>query len=309
MRVSLLLVSKRWLRIMKSGSKKNSSGGVSFGGSSNTSGGASSSATSGPSFNRNQRAQVFVNTMEICAPNGPFGCLPPPEPSELYSHSDQKFSDIDRLRETAARERNYATNVQVVNEDVLVTAKNLRDNGAADILLLNLASFMHLGGGARTGAMAQEEELTRRSNYFLSEQSSMPFYPMRPMQCIYTNQVSVIKDKFYQQLSDPFPVSMLAVAAVRNPKLTDNKLSKRDYDITCGSIENIFKVALLKGHSTLLLGALGCGAYHNPPEEIVKIYNIYLQKYNHCFQTILFAVLSTKDDNFRVFDEGIIRLS
>jgi hypothetical protein len=94
---------------MKSGSKKNSSGGVSFGGSSNTSGGASSSATSGPSFNRNQRAQVFVNTMEICAPNGPFGCLPPPEPSELYSHSDQKFSDIDRLRETAARERNSAT--------------------------------------------------------------------------------------------------------------------------------------------------------------------------------------------------------
>ena len=58
-----------------------------------------------------------------------------------------------------------------------------------------------------------------------------------------------------------------------------------------------------------ILGALGCGAFHNPPEEIVKIFNIYLEKYNGCFKTIVFAVLSRSDNNFDIFNANIKRFN
>jgi uncharacterized protein (TIGR02452 family) len=160
-----------------------------------------------------------------------------------------------------------------------------------------------MGGGAKTGAMAQEEELFRRSNYFLAD--SEPFYPLKRMECVYTPDVMVIKDRNYEELSAPFQVSMLAVAAIKNPVCKDGRFTLADERVTAESIENIFRVALLKGHSRLVLGALGCGAYNNPPQLIARLFNISLQKYSGCFKTVAFAVLSSTDGNFETFNEII----
>jgi len=84
-----------------------------------------------------------------------------------------------------------------------------------------------------------------------------------------------------------------------------------DYQVTCNVIDNIFKVSYVKKHDVLILGALGCGAYSNPTREIAQIFKLYLDKYNGCFKTIIFAVLSKDDgsynNNYNIFCEELLK--
>mgnify|MGYP003348119148 CR=1 FL=1 len=61
------------------------------------------------------------------------------------------------------------------------------------------------------------------------------------------------------------------------------------------------KFALYNKNTNLVLGALGCGVFCNPPEDIVEIYNYCLQKYDGYFENIVFSVLSVNNDNYKIF--------
>lgn len=246
---------------------------------------------------KNERVYIWEDTQQKCL-------------AGIYKNlkigKSEKFSKDDKQFDNLALEKKYCMEVKVFNEDVLIVAEILKDLGENNMLVLNLASHTTFGGGVKRGAQAQEEELFRRTNYFTTNVNG--FYPLKKMEAVYTPNVTVIKDNNYKDLKKPFEVNMLAVAGIQNPQLeNDNTLNTWDYHVTCNAIENIFKISLLKGHDTLILGALGCGAFHNPPEEIVKIFNIYLEKYNGCFKTIVFAVLSRSDENFNIFNTNIKR--
>ena len=91
---------------------------------------------------------------------------------------------------------------------------------------------------------------------------------------------------------------MIAVAALRNPQLTSNqKFYTNDREITFQKIEGIFKFAIIHGYKILILCALGCGAYHNPPQEIIDIFNECILLYDKKFKKIIFSVYSTRDNN------------
>ena len=125
--------------------------------------------------------------------------------------------------------------------------------------------------------MSQEEELSRCSDYMShsNNNSYNPLYPMRHNEIIFTPNIKVIKDEHYNKLKlhEIKEFDMLAVAAIRNPRLIDSKLSTYDRNITFTKIEAIFKFAIINNYEVLILGALGCGAYHNPPEDIIDIFN------------------------------------
>lgn len=240
--------------------------------------------------NRNERAKIFENTVKICTA-GRFKDLFPDE-SNHYKNNDNRFNSVKI-------EKKFNTKIEVINHDVLVVAEALHTSGEDHILVLNLASYQHFLGGVESGAMAQEEELGRRTNYF---KAGDKHYPFNKMEGIYTSNVTIIKNSNYCVIENPFNVSMLAVAGIKNPKLVNNKLTGADYNTTHKTIDNMFKIALLNNHSVLVLGALGCGAYGNPAEEIIKIYNDCLKKYDGCFKRIIFAVLSKNDNNFDMFN-------
>ena len=220
--------------------------------------------------------------------------------SEKFSYSDERTSNL-------TYDKKYETVIKVVNQDVLAVTDilyNLRDE--KNIMVLNLASYFKSGGGVRNGAMAQEEELFRRTNYHMVTDETL--YPIQKGDVIYTKNVYVVKDDKYEDIEKPFKVAMLAACAVKNPHLTnDYKYNKNDYITMNNVIHNIFKTAYYNKHETLVLGALGCGAYYNPPEEVVKIFNKYLEKFNGCFRTIIFAVYSKDNVNYDVFFNNIIR--
>jgi uncharacterized protein (TIGR02452 family) len=204
----------------------------------------------------------------------------------------------------------YSTTIiDVVPVDTLTCCQELMSQGS--VMGLNMASNRRAGGGVNTGQFTQEENCFRRSNYFqaLVAPSGHKFYPLPENATIYSPKVTVIKDKYYQLLSTPFDVAMLACAALRNPPLqSDGKYAKSsDHEMMKVKIQQIFQVGYNHGHEILVLGSLGCGAYGNNPREVATLFNEVVKDYQGCFKMIVFAVLSHKDNNFKIFNEMITR--
>lgn len=196
--------------------------------------------------------------------------------------------------------------IVVKNMDTLVLTEELVAQGHYP-LVLNLASSFKPGGGFLSGAMAQEEELFRRTNYymFLNSDNQRLFYPLSPNEVILTNRVMIIKDQNYTPLGDKsFMADFLAVAAPKNPGLNANGSysDKEIYQAFRERIESIFQLAILNGNKYLVLGSLGCGAYRNPPEVVVKIFEKMIKKYSTNFDGIYFGVLSWgNNQNYNIF--------
>lgn len=236
------------------------------------------------------RRKVYKDTVEKCT-NGKFKDLP-------FTKSILYENDLPEPYITGDNK----PIIKVVNQDVLLTAIEMKEN----VLILNLASWKYRGGGAETGAMAQEEELFRRSNYFKSFDDKN--YHMKVGESFYTDVVTIIKDNMYKDLLNPFIVSMIAMSALQNPTLTaEGNLTEEDYSKTEMIIGNIFKVAIQNGKRNIILGAIGCGVYGNPSHDIINIFNEKIRIYGSMFDNIVFSVLSSgNNENFDIFNRFII---
>lgn len=144
--------------------------------------------------------------------------------------------------------------IKIINDDTLNVAEMAVQENQRP-LVLNMASKFKPGGGVRNGKMAQEEEIFRRTNAFMTH--SEEHYPLGHYDVIYSPKVWVIKDDRYEYLRDEFDVGMVAVHAIKNPKLKSGRYSQEDYELTCLKIESIFMIGLKNQYKDLLLGALG----------------------------------------------------
>lgn len=241
---------------------------------------------------------VYEDTIKLCHNNS--------SPKEFLEKLLSDVLDTADLSTIIMTPKYAVMHVVVENEDVLYIAHKYQHEG--NLMILNLASDKTPGGGVKKGSMAQEEEIFRRTNYFLHMSYSL--YPIKATNVIYTAKVCVMKDKSYGQLVKPFVISSLAACAVRNPYIDEKGFyTKNDYTTMMDTIDNIFRSAYLKNHDILVLGALGCGAFHNPPKAVIGIFNRYLKKYWGCFKKIIFAVYSKNkyDNNYTLFNNKIIR--
>ncbi|KAH3948024.1 hypothetical protein HBI24_204150 [Parastagonospora nodorum] len=150
------------------------------------------------------------------------------------------------------------------------------------VAVLNLASERSAGGGWQNGALAQEEALCYRSSLYLSLHKS--YYPLPSLSAIYSPSVLIIRDAMSRghSLLTPaeqpanLPVtSVISVAALRYPALTDDKKSFKNEGQraeTKRKIRLTLRVAALGGHTKLVMGALGCGVFGNPPKEVADCF-------------------------------------
>lgn len=220
-----------------------------------------------------------------------------------YSYFEHEFAGNNILSLTTPNSN--PAKIIVANMDSFDLARQMED-GTGRIMVLNLASNFKSGGGVENGSQAQEEDLYRKSNYF--QANSPRFYPLKMDEVVYSPLVHVIKDSSYNLLPQPYLVSCLAVAAIRHPKLkilsdeSETYSNVFDTKIMQNKIDMIFKVAIKHGHKQLVLGALGCGAFRNPAEEVALMFKKSIAKYSNYFTTIGFAVLSgPKNPNFQIF--------
>lgn len=263
------------------------------------------------------RFKIFVDTVAIAAKgkyvnsNGAIVTLKKNNENglsiddcELYNKdltSSISFSTIPRFSKCEIR---------VENNDTLLVAKELIDN-LFNPAVLNMASFIRPGGGVLKGSSAQEENLFRRTNLSESlfrfqkdyaQQYNLPVsakqYPLDLRYGgIYSPAISVFRGTEkdgYPLLNTPFMVDVISVAAIKNPILIDDgKLSERDREITRNKIRTILNIAIYWGNDSLVLGALGCGAYGTPPYEMASLFKEVLNEdnYQNRFRTIVFAII------------------
>jgi uncharacterized protein (TIGR02452 family) len=164
--------------------------------------------------------------------------------------------------------------------------------------ILNMASCYKPGGGVESGCSAQEEVLFRRSNYVLTLHKK--FYPI-DNKIIYSPLITFFKDSNYN-IVDKFSCSAIACSSIKNPFLVNNKYLEKDKKIIDEKINKIFCVAIENKIEILILSAFGCGAYHNPPEEVAEIMYKYSNKYSGYFKRIYIAIIDNKyTNNYNIF--------
>lgn len=205
------------------------------------------------------------------------------------------------------------TEISVVNVDCLQAAKYLLDHKYRPAVL-NMANAFHPGGGVEGGSGAQEENLCRRSNLY---RSIFPYgsegaryglsnpnqhYPLDSEGGgVYSPQVWVFKegeDKRYAYLDTPYVISVITVAGVNRPALdADGKFLPQVADTVRHRIRTILRLGLKHGNDALVLGALGCGAFCNPPEQVALLFKELLLEPEFCnkYRRILFAIIDDKN--------------
>ncbi|KAL9604480.1 MAG: hypothetical protein Q9219_000445 [cf. Caloplaca sp. 3 TL-2023] len=226
------------------------------------------------------------------------------------------------------------TSVRVINIDTLDAAIRLSSSTTSTVsssphppvLVLNMANAKHAGGGWLKGAMAQEEALCYRTS--LSFTLKRRFYPVPDRAVVYSPRVVVIRESLargHRLLDLTCPenlpvVSVVSVAAVRDPsierRLLDGEEMYRnddDRNLMRSKIRMALRVAANRGHRKLVLGALGCGAFGNPKDEIVRLWKEALTGAEFSggwWEDVIFAVLDDgrgKDSNgnYGVFWRGL----
>jgi len=216
----------------------------------------------------------------------------------------------------ASNEPVSKTPVRVVNLDSFDCAEQLLKEGKQDIVVLNMASDTTPGGGYFSGATAQEEALCRRSTLHITIRRQRNFHPIPPTGGIYTPSVLVIRksdDEDCQRLpeSERWWTSVISVAAIRRPPVTsegDDFADDADRNGTRERIKTILRIAAKEKRKNVVLAALGCGAFKNPPEAVARLFKELFEdeggEFKGRFEGIWFAVIERGGSkNFNVFHQ------
>jgi uncharacterized protein (TIGR02452 family) len=113
---------------------------------------------------RELRAEIFQNTIELVQNGGYYADgIFINIPNTLLDNKSEYFDAPGKLEDDSSHQTKYS----VINADCLKTAEILSKAGL-NPCVLNLASRHNPGGGVINGAGAQEENIFRRTNLFLS---------------------------------------------------------------------------------------------------------------------------------------------
>jgi uncharacterized protein (TIGR02452 family) len=268
-----------------------------------------------PASKRLMRCMVQIGTIDACLRGKYF--LPEGEGVNLNKKEMEKISKSTRMytadNKFKAAPQYDNTVVRVVRGDCLEAALHLKTITIKGKLLnpatLIMASASLPGGGYRSGAGAQEENLHRRTNLFQCLEDPYEMtpnrswgYPLPEFGGIYVSDAYVLRGsepRGYPFLEAPQRMSFIAVAAYKSPPTeTVNekyKLSKKIAQHTKKKIQTILNIALDNNHDSIVLGAFGCGAYANPPEHMAELFKEVIQTdFRNCFKAVIFAILDTQ---------------
>ncbi len=210
------------------------------------------------------------------------------------------------------------TEVKVFKMDTIHLTRKLQEEGYRPVAL-NFANKNRVGGGVTRGAMAQEEELFRRSTYCFGlnvkynaklHKQLNGEYLIPEFGAIYTPHVEILRETESEgyRFIKPFEVDFIAAAGYN--------LSAGAYDAPASpenyfkgikkKIKNILRLAVKTDHDAVVLGALGCGAFKNDPRIVATAFKDVLGKkeFQGQFKMVAFGILDGENDNkFRTFQE------
>ena len=242
-----------------------------------------------------------------------------PNDSDMMRHTVFYDTEIPLAEKAYCGEQ---TIVEVRDIDCLYAGVELKEQGY-NPAVLNMASRRNPGGGAATGAGAQEETLFRRTNLFRSLYQFASYaeqygikrshhqYPLdRNFGGVYTPDAIYFKEneqKGYALLDKPVSLSFITVAGMNRPDLTaDGMIADYHVEPIKNKIRTIFRMGLVHGHDSLVLGALGCGTFRNPPRHVARLFHEVLDEpeFKDKYRLMVFAILDDHNAHQKHNPEG-----
>jgi uncharacterized protein (TIGR02452 family) len=260
------------------------------------------------------RAEIFQGTV-ACVQAGRYGLQAAASESEVLIPNTllegrTEFFDVPEALPPQSHAR--VTQFSVIGADCLEVAETLKKSGL-NPCVLNLSNRQNPGGGVLHGAGAQEENLFRRSNLFLSLYPFASYaaqyglakheksYPLdRNTGGIYSGSVTVFRgseQNGYRLLRHPFQVAFVSVAAMNRPELVAEADEWRVVETLIEpirrKIRTILRLAGKYQHNALVLSAFGCGAFRNPPRHIAELFReVFAEpEFQNYFELVVFAIL------------------
>lgn len=254
-----------------------------------------------------ERAAIFQETLEACHHGYEYEGAHVTVHNALMLQHTGSYQKIGPLPELHV----YQTLFSVINDDTFNVLLSLRRSGFNPVGI-NMANLYYPGGGVESGCPAQEEALCRRSNHILGLKTQS--YPISESGGIYCPHVQVFRNDelhLYTFMEEPLEVALVAVAAY---DLRPHSSERAALNLPCSGpinaevlndnepymngmktkIRNMLRIMSLKGHLYLVLGALGCGAFNNPPEVVSKLFlEIFREpEFQGRFERVDFAILN-----------------
>ncbi len=203
----------------------------------------------------------------------------------MLLHRDHMWKDIKQRYANLPQKTTKYTNLPSISKThngvISVHNDDTLDfpiiNNVENPLILIFADDINPGGCIESGNGMQEESLFRRTGLF--RYMSRNFYPLKDNETLYCENVPVIRmSEMHRSREIPeIYYSFVAGACLKYPsfpmKFDEINLMKEKVDL-------ILKIAILRGHKNVILGAWGCGAFGCNPNEIAKILKEVCSWYN-----------------------------
>ena len=193
------------------------------------------------------------------------------------------------------------TQIEVIDMDTLDAVELYSKLDKTTYCFLNMASSnpRAFGGGYRTGASAQEEDLCRRSN--LCQAFYMMKPPVPPKGGCFVENVTILRKTMkheygWLEKDEWLQGNCIMCAASRNPEVrADGTLAPKYYEEMREKIRSMLQICLQENQTYLILGAFGCGAYGNPPQDVAKIFKNFLtREFKDKFNRVVFAIVDNR---------------
>ncbi|MBS0585609.1 MAG: TIGR02452 family protein [Verrucomicrobia bacterium] len=188
-----------------------------------------------------------------------------------------------------ARQAKFVVSQKTTTQAILDLARD-----GVKPLALNKAHSKRHGGGVEDGCPAQEECMCRETSLYrsLEAHASKGLYPIPEHGGIYSGHVQVIRDptQGFAFLEKPVDCSFASVAAydLREGRFSNRaalglpltgdlseatlRQNERYMDGSREKIVQLLRKAVLEGHTHLVLGALGCGAFEGSPTVTAQLF-------------------------------------
>ena len=122
---------------------------------------------------------------------------------------------------------------------------------------------------------------------------------------IYTPDATIFRgteQMGYPLLEKPFQMSFIAVAGINRPTLASpEQIVPELIEPVKNKMRTIFRIGLLHNHDSLVLGALGCGAFRNPPAHIARLFHEVMEEeeLKNKYKLLVFAILDNHNARFK----------
>ena len=148
-----------------------------------------------------------------------------------------------------------------------------------------------------------------RTNYNMITQNGNPF-PIKDKECVYNKFLTVIRDQKFNPipLQNTYTFSVITISSIHKPPLVDeNRMGSVEFLNLMSTIETMFQTSIYYGHNVIVLSPIGYSDDDVPQEDIIKIYNTLIFKYQHMFRYIVVAVPEfLGSDVYSLYESNII---